>query len=196
LPQRQVYGSLRFSLYPWVCRVGTMALQNRQNCRGRWCRRCQKRSLHRWISSACQSTSGSRIASGCFQLELRANLYFQISTAGCLPVPQIGASVRDSPETYASNSFQPCKPMGEVTTLMSDTRGHRQGHCGSACQQIFLSLRCPKKECPKSPFPLPPPRFSGLRGTSITSIRSDGTDGEGHLAVGEWGPVARMQCGR
>src|SRR6266545_3589758 len=78
-------------------------------------RRLRKRSLHRCFSSDCQSTSDCRIAKVCFQLELRANLCFQISTAGDQPAPQMGCECARLLLFTANLCFQPCKPLGEVT---------------------------------------------------------------------------------
>ena len=65
--------------------------------------RRQKNRLEGYFSSACESTSRLQDAKVCFQLELRAKLCFQLSTAGCLLAPQIGANARDSLQTYASS---------------------------------------------------------------------------------------------
>ena len=76
---------------------------------------CRRSNLRCCISSACRSTINCWIAKVCFRLELRANLCFQISTAGACRAKQ---TYWECTQFTANLCFQPCKPLGEVTFLL------------------------------------------------------------------------------
>jgi hypothetical protein len=72
------------------------------------------------ISSACRSTINCWIAKVCFRLELRANLWFQISTTGACRAKQ---TYGECTQFTANLCFQACKPLGEVTRRLLAVTG-------------------------------------------------------------------------